>query len=76
MTGIPYDNAKAINRTYQREKRIVKIDYKQRYQTRKRNCKSKLRKSKRGGMGKINFSEDYSDESKLGEELSDESNIS
>ena len=27
-TGIPYDNAKAINRTFCREKRIVKIDYK------------------------------------------------
>jgi hypothetical protein len=28
MTGIPYDNAKAINRTYMREERIQKIDYK------------------------------------------------
>ena len=26
-TEIPYDNAKAINRTYQREKRINKINY-------------------------------------------------
>jgi hypothetical protein len=26
-TDIPYDNAKAINRTYQREKRINKINY-------------------------------------------------
>ena len=26
-TGIPYDNAKAINRTYLREKRVNKINY-------------------------------------------------
>jgi len=32
MTEIPYDNAKAINRTYFKEKRINKINYKQRYQ--------------------------------------------
>ena len=31
MVGIPYDNAKAINRTYMREERVNKIDYKQRY---------------------------------------------
>jgi molybdenum-dependent DNA-binding transcriptional regulator ModE len=30
-TGIPYDNAKAINRTYLRESRIKKINYQQRY---------------------------------------------
>lgn len=32
MTNIPYDNAKAINRTYLREKRINKINYRLRYQ--------------------------------------------
>jgi molybdenum-dependent DNA-binding transcriptional regulator ModE len=26
-TGIPYDNAKAINRTYLRERRVHKINY-------------------------------------------------
>lgn len=30
-TQIPYDNAKAINRTYLRESRIKKINYQQRY---------------------------------------------
>lgn len=30
-TGIPYDNAKAINRTYLKEERIRKINYTQRY---------------------------------------------
>lgn len=38
-TGIPYDNAKAINRTYTREQRVQKINYKQRYQTRRSNHK-------------------------------------
>ena len=33
-TGIPYDNAKAINRTYTKERRVEKINYKQRYITR------------------------------------------
>lgn len=32
MTNIPYDNAKAINRTYLREKRVNKINYRLRYQ--------------------------------------------
>ena len=32
ITNIPYDNAKAINRTYLREKRINKINYRLRYQ--------------------------------------------
>ncbi|CDW79994.1 UNKNOWN [Stylonychia lemnae] len=32
ITNIPYDNAKAINRTYLREKRIHKINYRLRYQ--------------------------------------------
>ena len=32
VTGIPYDNAKAINRTYLREKRVHKINYRLRYQ--------------------------------------------
>jgi molybdenum-dependent DNA-binding transcriptional regulator ModE len=32
VTGIPYDNAKAINRTYLREKRVHKINYRMRYQ--------------------------------------------
>ncbi len=31
MAGIPYDNAKAINRTYLREKRVNKINYRLRY---------------------------------------------
>lgn len=31
VTNIPYDNAKAINRTYTREQRVKKINYKQRY---------------------------------------------
>ena len=31
-TGIPYDNAKAINRTYLRERRVHKINYRLRYQ--------------------------------------------
>jgi len=35
VTNIPYDNAKAINRTYVREQRVSKIDYKERYQTRR-----------------------------------------
>ena len=39
-TGIPYDNAKAINRTYLRESRIKKINYQQRY------LKSKARKQR------------------------------
>jgi molybdenum-dependent DNA-binding transcriptional regulator ModE len=30
-TGIPYDNAKAINRTYLRERRVSKINYRVRY---------------------------------------------
>jgi hypothetical protein len=30
-TGIPYDNAKAINRTYLRERRVHKINYRLRY---------------------------------------------
>lgn len=36
-TDIPYDNAKAINRTYTKEKRIQKINYKERYETRRIN---------------------------------------
>lgn len=28
VTNIPYDNAKAINRTYTREQRVKKINYK------------------------------------------------
>jgi hypothetical protein len=32
VTGIPYDNAKAINRTYLRERRVNKINYRLRYQ--------------------------------------------
>jgi molybdenum-dependent DNA-binding transcriptional regulator ModE len=31
-TGIPYDNAKAINRTYLKERRVNKINYRIRYQ--------------------------------------------
>ena len=31
LTGIPYDNAKAINRTYVKEKRVSKIAYRLRY---------------------------------------------
>lgn len=30
-TEIPYDNAKAINRTYLRERRVNKINYRIRY---------------------------------------------
>ena len=37
ILGIPYDNAKAINRTYQRENRIAKIDYQERYVSRRTN---------------------------------------
>ena len=45
--GIPYDNAKAINRTYQREQRISKIDYKERYLARKtKDVEEMLSKSK------------------------------
>ena len=40
-TDVPYDNAKAINRTYIKENRINKINYQQRYQ------KAKLNLSKR-----------------------------
>lgn len=40
ILGIPYDNAKAINRTYQRERRITKIDYKERYNSRRTNVKN------------------------------------
>ena len=32
VTGIPYVNAKAINRTYLREKRVHKLNYRKRYQ--------------------------------------------
>jgi hypothetical protein len=32
MAGIPYDNAKAINRTYTKEKRAHKINYNMRCQ--------------------------------------------
>ena len=42
-TDIPYDNAKAINRTYNKEKRIQKINYKQRYQTRRINFENRKR---------------------------------
>lgn len=45
-TNIPYDNAKAINRTYVREERVAKIDYKQRYQTRRINKKNGTQNSK------------------------------
>jgi hypothetical protein len=37
IVNIPYDNAKAINRTYLKEKRIHKINYIQRYQ---KKCRS------------------------------------
>lgn len=30
-TNIPYDNAKAINRTYMKEERVKKINYSERY---------------------------------------------
>lgn len=43
MTNIPYDNAKAINRTYVKEQRISKIDYRQRYQTRKNREKKRIK---------------------------------
>ena len=42
LTNIPYDNAKAINRTYTREQRVKKINYKQRYQTRRINHQKKV----------------------------------
>lgn len=35
LAGIPYDNAKAINRTYLRERRVNKINYRLRYQRKK-----------------------------------------
>lgn len=35
QTGIPYDNAKAVNRTYLKEGRVRKIDYQERYQNSK-----------------------------------------
>jgi hypothetical protein len=35
MAGIPYDNAKAINRTYLKERRVNKINYRLRYQRKK-----------------------------------------
>ena len=31
QSGVPYDNAKAINRTFLKEQRVKKINYKQRY---------------------------------------------
>lgn len=31
VTAIPYDNAKAINRTYLKEQRVNKINYRLRY---------------------------------------------
>ena len=34
---IPYDNAKAINRTYMKEQRINKINYRQRYHRNRKN---------------------------------------
>lgn len=40
-TDIPYDNAKAINRTYTKENRVQKINYKERYQTRRINFAKK-----------------------------------
>lgn len=38
---MPYDNAKAINRTYLKENRIKKINYQQRYQKAKLNLSRK-----------------------------------
>jgi molybdenum-dependent DNA-binding transcriptional regulator ModE len=38
---IPYDNAKAINRTYLKESRVKKINYQQRYQKAKLNLSRK-----------------------------------
>ena len=40
-TDVPYDNAKAINRTYIRENRVKKINYQQRYQKAKLNLSRK-----------------------------------
>jgi len=36
---VPYDNAKAINRTYLKERRIIKINYRQRYHRNKKALK-------------------------------------
>ena len=36
---VPYDNAKAINRTYLKERRIIKINYRQRYHRNKKTLK-------------------------------------
>ncbi len=41
ITKVPYDNAKAINRTYIKEKRIKKINYQERYQKAKLNISRK-----------------------------------
>ena len=38
---VPYDNAKAINRTYLKEKRVIKINYRQRYHRNKRKSNIK-----------------------------------
>ena len=35
-TDVPYDNAKAINRTYIKERRVNKINYRQRYHRNKK----------------------------------------
>ena len=37
--NVPYDNAKAINRTYMKERRVIKINYRQRYHRNKKNIK-------------------------------------
>jgi len=54
VTNIPYDNAKAINRTYLKELRVKKISYKQRYQTRKANCQKNKRR-----LSRKNIASDY-----------------
>lgn len=40
-TDVPYDNAKAINRTYIRDNIVKKINYQQRYQKAKLNLSRK-----------------------------------
>lgn len=39
--NIPYDNAKAINRTFNKEERVKKISYKQRYHRNRRALSEK-----------------------------------
>jgi hypothetical protein len=58
MTGIPYDNAKAINRTYLREKRVQKINYRMRYHHKKNSIANSTPTDSQQKLNDINFSQE------------------